>query len=73
MKSVVVKPKGLRSACIFFDNNAYVFCEECCSIFHELTMDADTNIRNVATDLQDCFAIQLNLCRRGLVHRSCQL
>ena len=50
---VVVKPKGLHLLAICLIKNAQVSCEECCGILHELlATDADSNVRNMATDLQ---------------------
>ena len=46
--------KRVRSTRKSLDNNACLFCEERSGILHEfVTMDADTNVRNMATDLQD--------------------
>ena len=56
-----------------FEKNAGVFCEECYGIIHELlAMDADTNVRNMAADLQDITLLIGHpvkcLSRRGLDH-----
>ena len=46
--------KRVRSARKLLDNNACLFCEDNSGVLHEfLTMDADTNVRIMAADLQD--------------------
>lgn len=46
--------KRARSTRKLIDKNTCLFCEERSGFLHEfLTMDADTNVRNIATDLQD--------------------
>ena len=45
--------KRARSTRILCNKNACLSCEECSGILHEfLTMDADINVRRMATDLQ---------------------
>ena len=54
LRLFVVKEKRACSTRKLFDKNACLFCEEHSGILHEFrTMDADTNVRNMATDLQD--------------------
>ena len=49
----VVKSQGLDLLAICLIR-MLEFSEECCGILHELlAMDADTNVRNMASDLQD--------------------
>ena len=48
-----VRCSEARSTRKLCNKNACLFCEECSGILHEfLTMDADTNVRRMATDLQ---------------------
>ena len=58
-------------SCKLFHENACIFCEECCGIL--LTMEVDTNVRNMAADLQDIAWLHghsvKSLSRRGLVER----